>query len=150
MKTNERTYISSIEEIETNLEYRNYLDNINLDNYKNGNIIRKLPAEIPEKLSEQIIDMSKKTTNLLNNTGLSRIDFLYNKKDNKLYVDEINSIPTCFSHHLWEEANISYKELLNIMIEDTIKNVERDEEMITTMNMDVLKKFKNSDIKDFK
>ena len=101
-------------------------------------------------MSDEIIELAKKTINFLNNTGLSRIDFLYDKKKKKLYIDEINSIPTCFSHHLWEEANISYKELLNIMINDTIKNVNRDSEMITTMDMDVLKDLKNSDIKDFK
>lgn len=150
LKTNDKLYISSIEEIETNLDYRDYTDNINLENYLNGTITRVLPAKISEKMKEEIISLAKKTINFLNNTGLSRIDFLYNKKDKKLYIDEINSIPTCFSHHLWEDSNISYKELLNIMIEDTIKNINRDKEMITTMNMDILKKFKNSDIEEFK
>ena len=127
-----------------------YNDKCNLENYLNGNIIRNVPAKIPEKMSSEIIELAKKTINFLNNTGLSRVDFLYDKKKKKLYVDEINSIPTCFSHHLWEDANISYKELLNIMINDTIKNVNKDSEMITTMDMDVLKDLKNSDIKEYK
>ena len=101
-------------------------------------------------MSEEIIELAKKTINFLNNTGLSRIDFLYDLKKKKLYIDEINSIPSCFSHHLWEDANISYKELFNIMINDTIKNVNKDSEMITTMDMDVLKNLKNSDIREFK
>ena len=25
-------------------------------------------------------------------------------------VDEVNSIPWCYAHHLWEAKNISYKE----------------------------------------
>lgn len=150
LKTNDKLYISSIEEIETNLEYRDYKDKCNLDNYLNGNITRTVPAKISEKLSEEIIDLAKKTISFLNNTGLSRIDFLYDKKKKKLYIDEINSIPSCFSHHLWEEANISYKELINIMINDTIKNINRNQEMITTMDMAVLKNLKNADIKEFK
>lgn len=150
LKTNDKLYISSIEEIETNLEYRDYVDKCNLENYLNGNIIRNVPAKISEKMTEEIIGLAKKTINFLNNTGLSRIDFLYDKKKKKLYIDEINSIPSCFSHHLWEEANISYKELFNIMINDTIKNVNKDSEMITTMDMDVLKNLKNSDIREFK
>ena len=127
-----------------------YNDKCNLENYLNGNIIRNVPAKIPEKMSSEIIELAKKTISFLNNTWLSRVDFLYDKKKKKLYVDEINSIPTCFSHHLWEDANISYKELLNIMINDTIKNVNKDSEMITTMDMDVLKDLKNSDIKEYK
>lgn len=150
LKTNDKLYISSIEEIETNLEYRDYVDKCNLENYLNGNIVRTVPAKISEKMNEEIIDLAKKTINFLNNTGLSRIDFLYDKKKKELYVDEINSIPSCFSHHLWEDANISYKELFNIMISDTIKNINKDSEMITTMDMDVLKDLKNSDIKEFK
>ena len=150
LKTNDKLYISSIEEIETKLEYRDYVDKCNLENYLNGNIVRTTPAKISEKMSEEIIELGKKTINFLNNTGLSRIDFLYNSKKKKLYVDEINSIPSCFSHHLWEEANISYKELFTIMINDTIKNINKDSEMITTMDMDVLKDLKNSDIKEFK
>ena len=150
LKTNEKLYISSIEEIETNLEYREYIDKYNLENYLNGNIIRTNPAKISEKMNDEIIDLAKKTINFMNNTGLSTIDFLYDKNKKKLYIDEINSIPTCFSHHLWEEANISYKELFTIMINDAIKNFNKDNEMITTMDMSVLKNLKNSDIREFK
>ena len=150
LKTNDKLYISSIEEIETNLEYREYTDKYNLDNYLNGNIIRTIPANINEKMNDEITGLAKKTINFLNNTGLSTIDFLYDKNRKKLYIDEINSIPTCFSHHLWEEANISYKELFTIMINDAIKNFNKDNEMITTMDMSVLKNLKNSDIREFK
>ena len=150
LKTNDKLYISSIEEIETNLEYRNYIDKCNLDNYLNGNIVRTVPANISDKMKEEIIDLAKKVINLLNNTGLSTIDFLYDKKRKKLYVDEINSIPTCFSHHLWEDANISYKELFTIMINDTIKNINKDVDMVKEMDMSVLKGLKTKDIKEFK
>jgi len=150
LKTNDKLYVSAIEEIETNLDYREYIDKYNLENYLNGNIIRTVPAKIEEKMNDQIINLAKKTINFLNNTGLSTIDFLYDKKKKKIYVDEINSIPSCFSHHLWEEANISYKELFTIMIKDTIKNFNKDNGMISTMDMDVLKGLKNSDIREFK
>ena len=150
LKTNDKLFISSIEEIETNLEYREYTDKYNLENYLNGNIVRTNPANISEKLNDEIIELAKKTINLLNNTGLSTIDFLYDKNKKRLYIEEINSIPTCYSHHLWEEANISYKELFTIMINDAIKNFNKDNEMITTMDMSVLKNLKNSDIREFK
>lgn len=150
LKTNDKLYISSIEEIKTNLEFRDYIDKCNLDNYRNGNIIRTIHAKISEKMNDEIIDLAKRTINLLNNTGLSTVDFLYDTKKKKLYIDEINSIPTCFSHHLWEEANISYKELFTIMINDTIKNINRDTDMVKEMDMTVLKGLKNSDIKEYK
>ena len=150
LKTNDKLFISAIEQIETNLEFRDYIDKCKLENYKNGNIIRTVPAEIPEKMSDEIISLAKRTINLLNNTGLSTIDFLYDKKKKKLYIDEINSIPTCFSHHMWEEANISYKELFTIMNNDTIKNINKDNGMVKNMDMSVLQGLKNSDIRNYK
>lgn len=150
LKTNDKLFVSSIEEIETNLEYRDYSDKYNLENYLNGNIVRTVPANISEKMHDEIIELAKKTIDFLNNTGLCTVDFLYDRKSKKLYIDEINSIPSCFSHHLWEEVNISYKELFTIMINDTIENVNKDNNMIKKMDMSVLKGLKNSDIREFK
>ena len=150
LKTNDKLFVSAIEEIETNLDYRNYTDKCNLENYLNGNIVRTVPAKINQKMHDEIVDLAKKTIAFLNNTGLSTVDFLYDKKSKKLYIDEINSIPSCFSHHLWEEANISYKELFTIMINDTIKNISKDSDMVKEMDMSVLKGLKNSDIREFK
>ncbi len=150
LKTNDKVFTSAIEEITTNLDFRDYIDKCNLDNYRNGNIVRTVPAKIPDKMTDEIIDLAKRTIDLLNNTGLSTVDFLYDKRKKKLYIDEINSIPTCFSHHLWEEAHISYKELFNIMINDTIENINRDTGMVKEMDMSVLHGLKNSDIKEYK
>lgn len=150
LKTNDKIFTSSIEQIETNLIYREYNDKYKLDNYINGNIIRTNPANISEKLENEIIDLAKKTTNLLNNTGLCTIDFLYDNNNKKLYIDEINNIPTCYSHHLWETANISYRELLTILINDTLKNINKDTHIIKTMDMNILKGLKTKDIKEMK
>ena len=89
---------------------------------------------------------------LINNLNRATTSYTIaqDKNKKKLYIAEINSIPTCFSHHLWEEANISYKELFTIMINDAIKNFNKDNEMITTMDMSVLQNLKNSDIEEFK
>ena len=35
-----------------------------------------------------------------------QIEALYDKKKEKIYVNEVNSIPFCLSHHLWETKNI--------------------------------------------
>ncbi len=150
LKTNDRLFTSSIEEVTTALEYRSFDDKYKLDNYKNGNIVRKYPANISDKFKDEIMELAKKTTNLLNNTGLCTIDFLYDKKKNKLYVDEINNIPGCFSHHLWEDVNISYSELMSFLINDAIKNMNKDNSLIETIDMSILKDLTQSDLRDIK
>ena len=48
------------------------------------------------------------------------------------------------------QKEVSYKELFTIMINDAIKNFNKDNEMITTMDMSVLNNLKNSNIREFK
>ena len=87
---------------------------------------------------------------MLDNSGVIRVDFIYDINTKKLYVNEVNTIPNCFSHHLWEEHNISYRELLDILINDAINEVNKNENMTFVLDSDLLMKMKNKDIKDVK
>ena len=114
------------------------------------NIKREYPAKINKELEEQIRKISIDTFKLLDNSGVIRVDFIYDKNTKKLYVNEVNTIPNCFSHHLWEEHNISYRELLDILINDAINEVNKNENMTFVLDSDLLMKMKNKDIKDVK
>lgn len=148
LRTNEKYLTSSIELINCEVEFREYKDKCYKDNEENDTIKRSFPKDLDSKLKEEIIDISKKTFNLIFNTGFCRIDFLYDGK--KLYVNEINPIPNCFAHHLWEDANISYKELLNIMIKDSIKEKNIKDSMTLTIDSSVLKELTTNDIRSMK
>ena len=65
-------------------------------------------------------------------------------------VDEVNSIPWCFSHHLWEARNISYKELLNIMLADAIAVEVKNQGMKLTLDSKVVEKMNNAKIREMK
>lgn len=138
---------SEIEELITNKDIIEYGDKLSLDN-EDSSVKRTLPAKISEKLRDEIELTSLAAFKMLNMRGTARIDFLYDNKNKKLYVDEINSIPWCFSHHLWEARNISYKELLTIMLEDAIAVEVKHQQMINTIENDVIKKLNNTTIKE--
>ena len=87
---------------------------------------------------------------MLNMRGTARIDFLYDNKNKSLYVDEVNSIPWCFSHHLWEARNISYKEILNIMLQDAINQEVKHQKMTTTLDSDIIKKINAIKLEEMK
>lgn len=114
------------------------------------NVKREYPAKISKELEKEIRKISVDTFRLLNNSGVIRVDFIYDKNNKKLYLNEVNTIPNCFSHHLWEEHNISYRELLDILIKDAINNVNKKEQMTLTLDSDLLMKLKNKDIKEVK
>ena len=140
---------SEIEELITNKDIIEYGDKLTLDN-EDSSIKRTTPAKISDKLKEEIELTSLAVFKMLNMRGTARIDFLYDTKNKKLYVDEVNSIPWCFSHHLWESRNISYKELLNIMLEDAISLEVKHQQMINTIDTNVIKKLDNKKIKEMK
>ena len=140
---------SEIEELVTNKDIIEYGDKLTLDN-EDSSIKRTLPAKISEKLKEEIELNSLAAFKMLNMRGTARIDFLYDNKTKKLYVDEVNSIPWCFAHHLWEARNLSYKELLNIMLEDAIAVEVKHQKMINTIDDTVIKKLNNNILKEMK
>ena len=139
---------SEIEEVTTNKDIIEYGDKLVSD--EDSSIKRTCPANIDEGLRKEIELNALAVFKILNMRGAARIDFLYDNKKKLLYVDEINSIPWCYSHHLWEKRNISYKEMLNIMLSDAISQEVKHQEMITTMDNDIIKNINVSVLEEMK
>lgn len=76
---------------------------------------RAIPANIPKTITTQIETTAKLVFNLLDCSGLVRLDFLV--KGNKIYCIEINTIPGSLSFFLWEKAGYTYPKLLTHLIE---------------------------------
>ena len=83
---------------------------------------RIIPARLDDKMTNEIKETSKKVFRALNLSGVCRIDYLIDKKHNKFYVNEPNTIPGSLSFYLWEPAGKPYKELLDDMINIAIKD----------------------------
>jgi D-alanine-D-alanine ligase len=53
-------------------------------------------------------------------TGLSRVDFLYDKGTEEVYINEINTMPgfTKYSMYpmLWQKTGLSYKDLIDRLV----------------------------------
>ena len=142
--------VSDIEEIITNNDIRSYNDKFVYEDTDETSIKRTLPAKISDKLRKQIEFYSLSVFKILNMRGTARVEFLYDKKNDKLYVNEINSIPFCFAHHMWESRHISYKELLNILLKDAIDNEVKLQSMTLVMDSDIIAKMTNRTIKEMK
>ena len=79
-----------------------------------------IPALVDEKIQEQIRQYAIKAFKAIDGHGLSRVDFFLDKKSNKVYLNEINTMPgfTKISMYpqLMEDFGISYSELLDRLI----------------------------------
>lgn len=88
--------------------------------YKNAESKTQIPANISKELSEKIRKIAIKAYKALDCKGLSRVDFFIEKETEKIYINEINTMPgfTKISMYpkLWEHSGIKYSELLDKLI----------------------------------
>jgi D-alanine-D-alanine ligase len=88
--------------------------------YMDGNSAMIIPAEIPAETSDQIRQLAVQAFLAVDGSGLSRVDFFLGKTDQKIYINEINTMPgfTPFSMYplLWKETGKPYTELLDDLI----------------------------------
>ena len=113
---NEEVIASCVGEIKPAEEFYSYDAK-----YKNEESKTEIPANIPEDISNEIRKQAIKAFKAIDGKGLSRVDFFVEKNTNKIYINEINTLPgfTSISMYpkLCEESGITYKELLNKLIE---------------------------------
>ena len=127
----------------------NYYDKYRKDN-EDDTFKRIFPADISKTLTEEIEKTSKKTYKVLALSGVARIDYEYDNKKKKLYVNEVNTIPNFFSHHLFDDKNIDYRELLGIMIKEAIDKIHKENDMVKDIEDNLFNKVTTKDIKEMK
>ena len=70
--------------------------------------------------------------------GVSRIDFMIDEETDRLYFNEINTIPGSLAFYLWEPLGVSYKELLNRVIDLALKRARNEENLTFTFDTNIL------------
>ena len=89
--------------------------------YNNENSKTLIPAENSEENSKEIQKLAIKAFKAISGRGLSRVDFFIEDKTEKIYINEINTLPgfTSISMYpkLFEAVGISYEKLLDNLIE---------------------------------
>ncbi|GHO43743.1 D-alanine--D-alanine ligase [Ktedonospora formicarum] len=80
-----------------------------------------IPAPVSQELSQEMRRQALVAFTSLDLSGLSRIDFFLEKEANKIYINEVNTLPgfTKVSMYptLWEASGLSYAELIDRLIE---------------------------------
>ncbi len=82
---------------------------------------RVLPAPIGEELTGEIQELSRRIFRLLDCKGVVRIDYMFDRASEKVYITEINTIPGSLAFYLWEAGGLSYAGLIDRMVEHARK-----------------------------
>lgn len=81
---------------------------------------RELPAKIPQEQAERIRHDAATVSQALGVRGVARIDFLAG--DGEVYFNEINTIPGSLSKHLFVDPPLSFVELLDRMLVESVEH----------------------------
>lgn len=89
----------------------------------------EIPAKLTQKQGRELQQMAIKACEVLCVEGMARVDFFLDKKTNRIYINEINTIPgfTSISMYpkLWEASGISYTELIDRLIKLALERHEK-------------------------
>jgi len=102
---------------------------------------RKLPADLDKKLREEIEEIAVKAFKVLGTSGNSRIDFLIDEETDKVYINEINSIPGSLAFYLWDAKDINFTQVLDDMIQIAIKDYKKRVSKTHSFDTNILQGF---------
>ena len=103
-----------------------------------ASLARKIPADISDEKRTLIRDMAVKAFRVLGCNGVSRIDFMIDEDEDKVYLNEINTIPGSLSFYLWEPLGVHYNVLLDRMIELALKRKREEDSIVFSFETNIL------------
>lgn len=116
----EKINVSTVGEIKSAEEYYSFDAKYNIPESKTI-----IPAEIAKDETQRIKELAIKAFKAIDGKGLARVDFFIENETNKIYINEINTMPgfTQISMYpkLFENIGIGYTELLDKLVENACK-----------------------------
>lgn len=116
-------------EIVSSSEYYDYAAK-----YTDGQSQMQIPAEIDPDTADRLRDLAIAAFKAIEGGGITRADFFVRRSDGAILINEVNTMPgfTPFSMYplLWRETGVSYRELLDRMIELGLERYHRKQSLI--------------------
>jgi D-alanine-D-alanine ligase len=99
-----------------------------------------IPANITPEQSETVRQLAVKAFKAIDCAGLGRVDFLLDRDDGRLYINELNTIPgfTRISMYpkLWEASGVPYPELLDRLVALALERHQVKADLKTSFEVD--------------
>jgi D-alanine-D-alanine ligase len=88
--------------------------------YINGGSKTVIPAKLTDKVAADVRRIAKAAFEAIDGSGLARVDFLVTKATNKIYLNEVNTLPgfTTISMYsqLWQASGVDYPTLVDRLV----------------------------------
>lgn len=100
---------------------------------------RRIPAPIPEELTETIQRLAVQAFQAIDCRGIARVDFLVTPEGQPL-INEINTLPGSLAFYLWEASGVPFGELCDRLIALAFENHAERQQNTTSYDSALLAK----------
>lgn len=98
---------------------------------------KRIPADLSREMTERIQQMARETFRVLSCHGVSRVDVMIDRKDGKVYVNEINTIPGSLSYYLWEATGLPFDKLMDRLVSLALKRTREASHKTLTYDQNI-------------
>ncbi len=106
-----------------------------------GSSKRQVPADIPTAAAAEIQRLSKRAFTALDGCGVARIDVMIDNRDDKIYINEINTIPGSLSFYLWQADGLDFAALIDKLVEAALKRQRAKDKLTFSYDTNILAGF---------
>lgn len=104
---------------------------------------REVPAQIDSALKKRIEEAATRAFVACRLRGVPRIDFMYKKSTDELFLTEVNPIPGSVAFYLWEAAGIPFTQQITDAIAQAVVDAKKDSALILDYKSEIVEKFCN-------
>lgn len=98
---------------------------------------RRIPADLSQETADTIRRLAGETFRVLSCDGVARVDFILDERADKVYVNEINTIPGSLSFYLWEATGVPFAELIDTLVNQALKRAREKEQKTVSYDQNI-------------
>lgn len=106
-----------------------------------GSSKRQVPADLPGAVSQEIQELCRRAFVALDGCGVARIDVMIDKRDDKIYINEINTIPGSLSFYLWQACGLEFPDLIDELVEAALARQRAKDRLTFSYDTNILAGF---------
>ncbi len=104
----------------------------------------EIPASIGEEMTYKVKEIGKNVYKILGCSGIARVDFLIDGQTNRIYVNEVNTLPGSLYQHNWRKAGISNVDLIEKLLLYARERYDSNKDRTHSFSSTILSNYKGS------
>ncbi len=116
---NDKPVTAEVERPLNKTEFFDYNDKYMNSGKKGGGVnnnYSEIPANIDKRLIDEVKEMGIRAYKVLGCSGIARVDYLIDARENRVYINEVNTLPGSLYQHNWKKSGVSNVDLINKLI----------------------------------